>query len=87
MAFDTWKHRRRLTYIAFFSMIVLTAGVFLAAPWLAPATLDALAAYYGAYMLSMTGVLGAYFGFATIDDKSKRQNGHKITPGPDEQIG
>ena len=64
---DRWKNRRAMAWIA------LLAG--LAFPLLLLYTAsDQLGAVAGAYYIFITGIVGSYIGFATIDDKWQQQN-------------
>ena len=60
---DRWKNRRRMAWLSmlaglFFPLLVLSSN---------SATLGAIAT---PFYLFVTGVVGAYIGFATIDDKN-----------------
>lgn len=62
MTVDRWKNRRKMAWSA------LVAGLLFPLLLLASES-DQLGAVAGAFYVFITGVVGAYIGFATIDDK------------------
>lgn len=65
-----WKHRRRMAYIALFSMLVLTA--YAVGPWIAIERLDKLSDIIEWFYFAMASIVGAYMGFATWSAKTGR---------------
>jgi len=65
-----WKHRRRMAYIALFSMLVLTA--YAVSPWIEIARLEKLSDIIEWFYFAMASIVGAYMGFATWSAKTGR---------------
>ncbi len=68
---DRWKHRRAMAWIAFYAGItfplLLLVSMFLEKQ-------DALVQIAVPYLLFISSIVGAYIGFATIDDKWQKPN-------------
>lgn len=59
---DTWKHRRRMAYIALFSQVLATAGLFTIIPIERIEVLQEITSWF---YFSFSSIVGAYVGFAT----------------------
>ena len=68
---NRWNHRRRMAYIAIASMSAVM-GVILS-PWVTEARIDSLSAIISTFFFVMSAIVGAYVGFATVDDKWKKE--------------
>jgi len=58
-----WVHRRRMAYIALYSMLVVTA--YAIGPWIPENRLDKLSDIIEWFYFAMASIVGAYMGFAT----------------------
>jgi len=65
-----WKHRRRLAYMAMWSMLALT--VYVVGPWMPMDRLNTLQDVISWFYFSMASIVGAYMGFATWSAKTTR---------------
>jgi len=65
MSKDRWVNRRRMAWIS------LIAGILF--PLLILTGNDQLGAIAGAFYLFVSAVVGAYIGFATVDDKWNKE--------------
>jgi len=63
---DRWKHRRRMAYIALFAILVVT---YVCLFKIDARKLDALEVIVTWFYVTMGSIIGAYVGFATLDDK------------------
>ena len=59
-----WKHRRRMAYMAMYSILVVT--IYVLGPWLSVERITALDSIIEWFYLSMVTVVGSYMGFASI---------------------
>lgn len=64
-----WKNRRRMAYISLVSILVVTYLALFIIPIDRLAALDEVITWF---YLVMGSVVGAYVGFATLDDKWKK---------------
>jgi len=71
LAANRWKHRRRMAYISLLSILVVTYWCLFEVP---PARLKVLDNIITWFYIIMGSVIGAYVGFATLDDKWKDTN-------------
>jgi len=74
LAANRWKHRRRMAYIALFSVLFVTYACLFNIPADRLSVLKDIVTWF---YITMTSIIGAYLGFATLDDKWK-------TPGKKE---
>lgn len=65
-----WQHRRRMAYIALYSMLVVTA--YALGPWIPENRLDNLSDIIEWFYFAMASIVGAYMGFATWSAKTGR---------------
>jgi len=63
---DRWTHRRRMAYIAIFSILAVTYACLFK---IEAKKLDALEVIVTWFYVTMGSIIGAYVGFATLDDK------------------
>lgn len=63
---DRWKHRRRMAYIALLSILLVTYACLFK---IEVKRLDALEVIITWFYVTMGSIIGAYVGFATLDDK------------------
>lgn len=61
---SNWKNRRRLAYISMISILAATAVLF--GPWIPESRLIILSEVVTWFYFSMTTIIGAYIGFASI---------------------
>lgn len=66
---NRWQHRRRMAYIALVSIIALTYTLLF---HISPEKIKALETVVTWYYITMGSIIGAYVGFATLDDKWKK---------------
>lgn len=62
-----WRNRRRMAWISFFSMLVVTALCFF---WVPESRLEKLSDVITWYYMAMASIVGAYMGFTTWASKS-----------------
>lgn len=67
-----WYHRRRMAYLALYSMLVVTALMF--TPWVPLSRLEKLADVIEWFYFSMASIVGAYMGFASWSAKTGRSS-------------
>lgn len=67
-----WYHRRRMAYLALYSMLAVTALMF--TPWVPLSRLEKLADVIEWFYFSMASIVGAYMGFASWSAKTGRTN-------------
>lgn len=65
---NRWKHRRRMAYIALLSILAVTYIIFYK---LSIPKLKVLSDVINWFYITMGSIVGAYMGFATLDDKWK----------------
>lgn len=65
-----WYHRRRMAYMALYSMFIVTGLMF--TPWVPITRLEKLADVIEWFYFSMASIVGAYMGFATWSAKTGR---------------
>lgn len=65
-----WKHRRRMAYVALYSMLISTSYVF--GPWVPVERLEHLSDVISWFYFAMASIVGAYMGFATWSAKTTR---------------
>lgn len=70
IAATRWKHRRRMAYIALLSMLVVTYWCLFNIPVERLTVIDNIISWF---FITMGSIVGAYVGFATLDDKWKEQ--------------
>lgn len=63
---DRWKHRRRMAYIA---LVAILAVTYVCLFKIDSTKLDALEVIVTWFYVTMGSIIGAYVGFATLDDK------------------
>lgn len=63
---DRWKHRRRMSYIALVAILLVTYACLFE---IDANKLDALEVIVTWFYVTMGSIIGAYVGFATLDDK------------------
>lgn len=63
-----WKHRRRMAYMAMYSMLILTA--YAMSPWIDIERLEHLSDIIEWFYFAMASIVGAYMGFATWSAKT-----------------
>lgn len=68
LAANRWKHRRRMAYMAMLSVMVITVCLVFYVPADKLAALDTIISWF---YITMGTIIGAYLGFATLDDKWK----------------
>lgn len=68
LASNRWKHRRRMAYISLASMLIVTYILLFKIP---PEKLAPLTEVINWFYITMGSIVGAYMGFATLDDKWK----------------
>lgn len=68
---NRWKHRRRMAYIALFSILVVT---YLCMFKIDSQKIKALEVIITWFYVTMGSVIGAYVGFATLDDKWRKSS-------------
>lgn len=68
---DRWKHRRSMAWIAFYAGISFPMWLLISIPL---GRQDSLVAIAVPYLLFISSVVGAYIGFATVDDKWQKPN-------------
>lgn len=66
---NRWKHRRRMAYIALFSILAATYVCLFRIP---TEKLKALEVIITWFYVTMGSIIGAYVGFATLDDKWRK---------------
>jgi dolichol kinase len=66
---NRWKHRRRMAYVALFSILAVT---YLCLFKIDPQKIKALEVIVTWFYVTMGSIVGAYVGFATLDDKWKK---------------
>lgn len=67
-----WKHRRRMAYMALFSIFSVT--VYVLGPWLSDHRIEVLADIIDWFYFTMGSVIGAYMGLATWAARTSRGN-------------
>lgn len=67
---DRWKHRRRMAYISLLAILVVTYWCVFTVPKDRLEVLDPIITWF--YII-MGSIIGAYVGFATLDDKWKNK--------------
>lgn len=65
---NRWKHRRRMAYISLFSILVVTYWCIFEVETERLKELDEIVTWF---YLTLGSIIGAYVGFATLDDKWK----------------
>jgi len=68
---DRWRHRRRMAYIAIISMLIVTYCCLFK---LSPEKIKVLENIISWFYLTMGSIVGAYVGFATLDDKWRKED-------------
>lgn len=63
---NRWKHRRRMAYIALVSCLVVTYACLFK---ISETRLQAASEVVTWFYITMGSIIGAYVGFATLDDK------------------
>lgn len=71
---NRWKHRRRMAYMAMLSVIAVTYQLMF---HITAEKIKALENIITWYYITMGSIIGAYLGFATLDDKWKKDNKDK----------
>lgn len=66
---NRWKHRRRMAYMAMISVVAMTYHLMLYIPVEKVKALETIITWY---YITMGSIIGAYVGFATLDDKWKK---------------
>lgn len=66
---NRWKHRRRMAYIALFSILVVT---YLCLFKIDSEKIKSLEVIITWFYVTMGSIIGAYVGFATLDDKWRK---------------
>lgn len=69
---NRWKHRRRMAYIALFSILVVT---YLCLFKIDSEKIKSLEVIITWFYVTMGSIIGAYVGFATLDDKWRKSSG------------
>lgn len=70
---DRWKHRRRMAYIALCAILLVTYACLFK---IETKKLDALEVIITWFYVTMGSIVGAYVGFATLDDKWQNKKGN-----------
>lgn len=65
---NRWKHRRRMAYISLFAILFVTYHCLFT---IEPERLKVLDEIITWFFITMASIIGAYVGFATLDDKWK----------------
>lgn len=68
---NRWKHRRRMAYIALVSCLVVTYFCLFK---ISESRLQAATEVITWFYITMGSIIGAYVGFATLDDKWQNKN-------------
>jgi hypothetical protein len=68
IAEDKFKNRRRMAWLALYSMVVFTA--ILLSPLITDDRIKALDNVFGMFYIAMASVIGAYMGFTTWASKN-----------------
>lgn len=71
LAANRWQHRRRMAYVALFSMLVVTYWCLFKVPLDKLNILDEIISWF---YITMGSIVGAYVGFATLDDKWRKDD-------------
>lgn len=66
---NRWKHRRRMAYIALFSILIVT---YLCLFKINSDKIKSLEVIVTWFYVTMGSIIGAYVGFATLDDKWRK---------------
>ena len=67
---NRWKHRRRMAYLAMLSVMLITYCLMFKMPVEKIKVLENIITWY---YITMGSIIGAYLGFATLDDKWKKR--------------
>ncbi|CAB4141265.1 hypothetical protein UFOVP410_104 [uncultured Caudovirales phage] len=67
---NRWKHRRRMAYISLLSILIVTYFLMFKIPIEKIKVLENVVTWY---YITMSSIIGAYLGFATLDDKWKKE--------------
>ena len=68
---DRWKNRRKMAWVAFYAGVLFPLWLLISIPL---GKYDALVSIAVPYLLFISSVVGAYIGFATVDDKWQKPN-------------
>lgn len=68
---DRWANRRKMAWIALWALIAMGAATLVVA-LIKPEAATASGMVVSAIAVSLAGIVGAYVGFATADDKWKQ---------------
>lgn len=71
---NRWKHRRRMAYISLLSILIVTYFLLFKIPIEKIKVLENVVTWY---YITMSSIIGAYLGFATLDDKWKKESNNK----------
>lgn len=71
---NRWKHRRRMAYMSIFSIIWVTYALMFK---MSDERVKALENIITWFYITMSSIIGAYVGFATLDDKWKKESKDK----------
>jgi polyferredoxin len=71
---NRWKNRRRMAYIALFSIIVVT---FLLLYHISPEKIKVLENIITWFYITMGSIIGAYVGFSTLDHRWQKLDKNK----------
>lgn len=74
LAANRWKHRRRMAYISLFSILAVTYWCLFKVDVERLKALDSIITWF---YLTLGSIIGAYVGFATLDDKWKETSKKK----------
>lgn len=66
---NRWKHRRRMAYMAILSVMAVTYFLMFNIPHEKIKVLENIITWF---YITMGSIIGAYLGFATLDDKWKK---------------
>ena len=69
---NRWKHRRRMAYLALGAILLVTYWAMFVIPVERLNALDEILTWF---FIVMGSIIGAYVGFATLDDKWKNTDG------------